>query len=287
MYQWKKGIASRVASGELICSVVTFVRNVNYDPGDPNSALFTEHAITVRNAMPLVLRPASKTTSQLHLPEFNLVLITTTTVLEQGRAASAGPVPSGAESESGAAGVNNLTGPGSSALPLVAAESSAQGVRASMEDESVILLDMNAVLEEDPSAIGLEQSAAYFGVFDGHGGKAASHFSAKHLHFNIGRSAGWNRSSAARGSHGSHRQSISPGSDTDVDTDLAMAWDSSKARERDMIAGIAEGFLVRSMACPILDFPTKCPWSKFAYHRVALIVMYRVHRANRRRMHNF
>lgn len=48
VYQWKKGVAARVASGELICTVITFVRNVNYNPCDPNSALFTEHAITVR-----------------------------------------------------------------------------------------------------------------------------------------------------------------------------------------------------------------------------------------------
>ena len=61
VYQWKKGVASRVASGELICSVVTFVRNINYDPGDPNSALFTEHAITVRPAMPLGLRSRVQT----------------------------------------------------------------------------------------------------------------------------------------------------------------------------------------------------------------------------------
>lgn len=48
--QWKKGVASRVVSGELMCSVVTFVRNAHYDPSDPNSALFTEHAITVRSS---------------------------------------------------------------------------------------------------------------------------------------------------------------------------------------------------------------------------------------------
>jgi hypothetical protein len=139
---------------------------------------------------------------------------------------------------------------------MVAAESSAQGVRSSMEDETVILLDMNAVLEEDPSAIGLEQSAAYFGVFDGHGGKAASQFSAKHLHFNIGRSAGWNRSSAARGSHGIHRRTSSIGSDSDGEVALAtsMAWDSSKARERDMIAGIEEGFLVRQSLASVRLF---------------------------------
>lgn len=53
--QWKKGVASRVVSGELMCSVVTFVRNAHYDPSDPNSALFTEHAITVRSAQSLVL----------------------------------------------------------------------------------------------------------------------------------------------------------------------------------------------------------------------------------------
>ncbi len=50
--QWKKGVAPRVVSGELVCSVVTFVRNVNYEPSDPNSALFTEHAITVRPTSP-------------------------------------------------------------------------------------------------------------------------------------------------------------------------------------------------------------------------------------------
>jgi hypothetical protein len=113
-----------------------------------------------------------------------------------------------------------------------------------MEDESVILLDMNAVFEDDPSAIGLEQSAAYFGVFDGHGGTAAAHFAAKHLHFNIGRSSGWNRSSAARGSHGSHRRT-STDSESRSENSADMAWDSCKTREHNMIAGIAEGFLVR------------------------------------------
>jgi hypothetical protein len=85
------------------------------------------------------------------------------------------------------------------------------------------------------------------------------------MHFNIGRSAGWNRSSAARGSHGSsHRRSSSIGSDSDGEGSVAstaaapgarvrgggMEWDSAKARERDMIGGITEGFLVRISPAP-------------------------------------
>ena len=113
VYQWKKGVAERVVSGELVCSVVTFVRNRNYDPADPNSALFTEHAI-------------------------------------QGRAASS-QSGSAASSESNSGGASGGgSGGDEGALLLVAAESSAQGVRRTMEDETVILMDLNKSLQEDP-----------------------------------------------------------------------------------------------------------------------------------------
>jgi hypothetical protein len=94
---------------------------------------------------------------------------------EAGGSSSNGGGGGGGGGDGGAGAIGHSSS--SSVLPLVAAESSAQGVRRSMEDETVILLDMNAVLEDDPSAIGLEQSAAYFGVFDGHAGVSAAHFS--------------------------------------------------------------------------------------------------------------
>jgi hypothetical protein len=196
VYQWKKGVASRVASGELICTVVTFVRNVNYDPADPSSALFTEHAIKVciLKSGACLARPALLLTMRRHADRSAACCYRALRGLVQGRAATAqvGAVAGGTEGEAGGSSSNGGGGGGgggdggagaighsssSSVLPLVAAESSAQGVRRSMEDETVILLDMNAVLEDDPSAIGLEQSAAYFGVFDGHAGVSAAHFS--------------------------------------------------------------------------------------------------------------
>jgi len=188
VYQWKKGVAARVVAGELVCSVVTFVRNRQYDPADPDSALFTEHTIQGRAATP-----------------------------------TAGGASSGAERGAGGAGA---LGGGAGDLALVAAESSAQGVRRTMEDETVILMDMNKALEEDPLARGLDGPVSYFGVFDGHGGKRAAHYSAKHMHFNIGRSAGWHRSSAVRGSL---RESLRP--------------ESAAPNEADLVEGISEGFL--------------------------------------------
>lgn len=100
VYEWRKGVAARVVAGELLCSVVTFVRNQAYDPTDITSALFTEHTI-------------------------------------QGHAASA---------------TSSLESQASAPLALLAGESSAQGLRRTMEDETVLLMDLNAVLEADPVA---------------------------------------------------------------------------------------------------------------------------------------
>ena len=74
--------------------------------------------------------------------------------------------------------------------PLEAGESSAQGIRRTMEDETVLLMDLNTVLEADPHAHprAAESAMSFFGVYDGHGGREAAHYAAKNLHFNIARS---------------------------------------------------------------------------------------------------
>jgi hypothetical protein len=50
VYEWRRGVAARVVAGELMCSVVTFVRNQAYDPTDIASVLFTEYTIQGRAA---------------------------------------------------------------------------------------------------------------------------------------------------------------------------------------------------------------------------------------------
>ena len=100
VYTWGKGVAARVLAGELLCSVVTFVRNPYYDPRDASSALFTEH--TIESSI-------------------------------QGKAECSAPERRTRHS-------------------IQAGESSAQGLRGSMEDETVLLMDLNTVLEADPHA---------------------------------------------------------------------------------------------------------------------------------------
>ena len=74
---------------------------------------------------------------------------------------------------------------------LLAGESSAQGLRRSMEDETVIKLDLNSVLAEDlQSAPSLSSDPlSFFAIYDGHGGSDASYYAARYLHYNIARSS--------------------------------------------------------------------------------------------------